>query len=157
MKIKIICLGKIKDNNLSILIKNYIEKISHHINILVVEINEEKINNENNVGDIQEALKKEAIKISSFFDKSFNVLLDIEGNLIDSIKFANVINQNLLISKDINFYIGSSHGVHNELKPKFDLRISFSKLTFNHQIFRLLLLEQIYRGFSIIKNTKYHK
>lgn len=157
MKIKIICFGKIKDNNLTILINNFISKINHFINISIVELSEEKINNESSKGEIEEALKKESQKLDIYLKNSFNILLDINGIETDSIKFSDMINKNLTSSKDIYFFIGSSHGVSGLIKSRFDLRVSFSKLTFNHQIFRLLLLEQIYRAFSIIKNTKYHK
>lgn len=157
MKIKIICFGKIKDKNITALINEYISKINHFTNLSIVELSEEKINNENSIGEIEEALKKESKKLIPYLENSFNILLDIKGIQMDSIKFANSINQNLIISKDVNFYIGSSHGISESIKNKFNLKLSFSPLTFNHQIFRLILLEQIYRAFSILNNTKYHK
>ena len=157
MKIKIICFGKIKDNHLQSLITDYLAKIKHYTNIEIIELEEQKISNENSNGQIKEALRNEGMKLKKYFDKAFNILLDINAIQIDSIKFSQLVNQNLVSSKDIHFYIGSSHGIDNEIKHFFDMKLSFSQLTFNHQIFRLLLLEQIYRAFNILKNTNYHK
>ncbi|MDE5545102.1 MAG: 23S rRNA (pseudouridine(1915)-N(3))-methyltransferase RlmH [Malacoplasma sp.] len=157
MKIKIICFGKIKDQNLKTLIKDYLQKLNFFYKTEIIELLEEKIVNENNIGEIEAALKKESLKLISFLEDGFNILLDVNSKQLDSIGFAKLINEKINYSKNINFFIGSSYGVDSSIKEKFNYKISFSNLTFNHQIFRLILLEQIYRAFTIIKNIKYHK
>lgn len=158
MKIKIICFGNIKNKNITMLINDYLSKISHFSKIEILEINEEKITNEENSGEIKAALYKESLKLLNHFkNNDYNILLDLEGKKIDSVEFSKIIENQINISKNINFFIGSSHGFHEIIKSKSSLNISFSNLTFNHQIFRLILLEQIYRAFTIIKKIKYHK
>ncbi|MDE6894438.1 MAG: 23S rRNA (pseudouridine(1915)-N(3))-methyltransferase RlmH, partial [Malacoplasma sp.] len=155
--IKIICFGKIKDANLKVLINEYLQKLNFFYKTEIVELSEEKIVNENNLGEIETCLKKESFKLIPFIENGFNILLDINSKQLDSIGFAKLINEKINYSKNINFFVGSSYGIDSTIKEKFDYRISFSSLTFNHQIFRLILLEQIYRAFTIIKNIKYHK
>ncbi|MDE5767190.1 MAG: 23S rRNA (pseudouridine(1915)-N(3))-methyltransferase RlmH [Malacoplasma sp.] len=157
MKIKIICFGKIKDVNLKTIIDNYLEKLNFFYKTEIIELSEEKIVNENNLGEIETCLKKESFKLIPFMRNEFNILLDINSKQLDSIGFAKLINEKINHSKNLNFFVGSSYGIDSAIKEKFDYKISFSNLTFNHQIFRLILLEQIYRAFTIIKNIKYHK
>lgn len=157
IKIKIIAFGKIKDASLNEIIKNYISRINHFCNLQIIELNESKIKDESKNSEILIALKEEAKQIEKHLKDSFNILLDVKSKKIDSIQFSNIIKNNLDKSININFFIGSSYGFDEQIKDKFNLKISFSDLTFNHQIFRLLLLEQIYRSFTIIKNIKYHK
>lgn len=157
MKIKIICFGKIKDSSFNSIIDLFSKRIKTFINFEIIELNEIKICNENNKNEIDIALKKEKDILKRFFENSsYNIICDINSQEYDSIQFSKMIS-NLQNKKIVSFYIGSSHGFDDEIKQKADLRISFSKLTFNHQIFRIILLEQIYRGFTIIKNIKYHK
>ncbi|MGL4954518.1 MAG: 23S rRNA (pseudouridine(1915)-N(3))-methyltransferase RlmH, partial [Cetobacterium sp.] len=91
-------------------------------------------------------------------NKGFKILLDISGKNFSSEEMANHI-EKIAVNGDstINFIIGGSYGVSDEIRKISDLRLSFSKMTFPHQLMRLILIEQIYRWFSIIKNTKYHK
>ena len=90
-------------------------------------------------------------------DSDYNILLDINGIELDSISFAKKISDTLNINSNITFIIGGSYGVMDELRNKVDYRLSFSKMTFPHQLFRVLLLEQIYRSYKIINNEEYHK
>jgi 23S rRNA (pseudouridine1915-N3)-methyltransferase len=83
--------------------------------------------------------------------------LDINGNELDSLSFAKKINDTLTINSNITFIIGGSYGVMDELRGKVDYKLSFSKLTFPHQLFRVLLLEQIYRAYKINNHEEYHK
>ena len=87
----------------------------------------------------------------------YNILLDINGVMLDSISFAKKINDTLTINSNITFIIGGSLGVLDELRDKVNYRLSFSKMTFPHQLFRVLLLEQIYRAYKINNNEEYHK
>lgn len=160
MKINIITFGKSKDVNLDKTINEFYKKISHFINIHEINIDNELIKNENNNSEIEKALLNESKKLEKYFsNNSFNIVLAIEGKQMDSIEFSNKINNILCDSqyKQINFIIGSSFGIHHSIKEKANILISFGKMTFNHKIFKLMLLEQIYRSFTIIKNINYHK
>lgn len=160
MKINIITFGKSKDVNLDKTINEFYKKISHFINIYEINIDNELIKNEDNNSEIEKALLNESKKLEKYFtNNSFNIVLAIEGKQMDSIEFSNKINNILCDSqyKQINFIIGSSFGIHHSIKEKSNISISFGKMTFNHKIFKLMLLEQIYRSFTIIKNINYHK
>ncbi len=159
MKLRIISIGKIKDNDILSLINSYIKKISHFISIEIISIPESNSKNES-IENINESLKREKDEILKYINDSYNISLCIEGEQLDSISLSKKVD-NILINntnkKYINFIIGGSYGLHDDIKNKSQLKLSFSKLTFNHQIFQLILLEQIYRSFTIIKNISYHK
>ena len=87
----------------------------------------------------------------------YNILMDINGEMIDSVSFSNKINNLLISHGNITFIIGGSNGVSEEIKKICNYRLSFSRITFPHQLFRVVLLEQIYRSFKIINNEEYHK
>lgn len=161
MKIKIICVGNIKDNSLLTIFNNYLSKINHYIKIEYISIKEEKVNNENDASEIALAIKKEADKIKEKIEpNSFSFINAIEGKQYDSVAFAKLIDSHISnsIYKSINFIIGSSYGIDNSIKTMNNSTLlSFSKMTFPHQLFQVILLEQIYRSFTILKNIKYHK
>ena len=92
-----------------------------------------------------------------FDKKDYNILLDISGKEMDSISFAQKIGDVLILNSNITFIIGGSYGVLDELRDMCNMRLSFSKMTFPHQLFRIILLEQVYRAFKINNNEKYHK
>lgn len=158
MKIKIITFGKIKENSLKEMINLFSKRISHFCDLEIIELNEAKIDNENNSSDISIALKKEAEMLLKYVKNCpFNIVLDINGKHLDSLEFADLIDKNIKSLKQINFIIGSSYGIDDSIKQLCQYKLSFSKMTFNHQIFRLMLVEQIYRAFTIKNNIKYHK
>lgn len=157
MKIKLICFGKIKNSDLKSAISDFEKRIKHYVDFEVIELLEEKINNENNKSEIENALRKEASKLEKYLENKINIILDVDSKQYDSVEFSNIIKENITSWKQINFFIGSSYGFSDEIKNRFQYKISFSKMTFNHQIFRLMLCEQIYRSFCIINNIKYHK
>ena len=159
MQIRIICIGKIKEKELTILIDNYLKKINAFNKILIIELEEKTFSKENS-DTINKSLKQEAILIKPYLENSYNIALCIESQLICSKVFASKLENIFTQSnayKYLNFIIGSSHGLDPSIKHLCDLKISLSELTFPHQLVRLILLEQIYRCFSIINNTKYHK
>lgn len=159
MKINIISFGKVKNKDLINLINDYLKKISFFIKIKEIELEEITFKKESD-SNKSKALELEAKEISKYIPNAFNIALCIEGEQIDSIKFAKKIDSIFLNNsnfKNINFIIGSSYGISEEVKKICDLKISFSLLTFPHQLMRLILLEQIYRSFTINKNINYHK
>ena len=150
--IKIICLGKLKEESLRELEKDYLKRLSKYTKIELIEIQDE------NDSDINQALHLEKERILKNIKKKDNlVLLDIKGISISSEDFATFINKELTLNSNITFLIGSSNGFDEEIKLLTKKKISFSKLTFPHQLFRILLLEQIYRSFKIINKESYHK
>ncbi len=148
--IKIICLGTIKETYLQEAIKEYTKRLSKYTKLEIIELKDEK--------DTSNPLKKEKDKIIKHItDKDNIVVLDIEGKELTSEKFSEFINNELTNNSNITFIIGSSTGLDNEIKELTNKKISFSKLTFPHQLFRVILLEQIYRSFKILNNEAYHK
>jgi len=150
--IKIICVGKIKEKYLQDAINDYLIRLSKYTKIELIEINEETNNTE------YKALSKEKYSIlSKIKEKEYVIALDKNGIQLSSNDFADKIDKTLINYSTITFIIGSSYGLGEELKKRANFNISFSKLTFPHQLFRLILLEQIYRSYKILKNETYHK
>jgi 23S rRNA (pseudouridine1915-N3)-methyltransferase len=149
--IKIICVGKIKEKYLDDAINEYIKRISKFTKIKIIEVPDENY-------DINKTLIKEKESIIKYInDKDYIITMDIEGKNISSLEFANKIDKTLINYSDICFIIGGSYGLHDDIKKKSNDRISFSKMTFPHQLFRVMLLEQIYRAYKINNNEAYHK
>lgn len=144
--IKIICLGKIKETYLTELINDYQKRISRYHKIEIIELKDENdLTIEKN--NIEKYLKKD----------EYIIALDIQGKELDSVELANKIDETFLNYGTITFIIGSSYGIHEDVKQKANLRLSFSKMTFPHGLARGILLEQIYRSFKILNNETYHK
>lgn len=149
--IKIICIGKIKENYLKDAILEYSKRISKYTKIEIIELPDYDF-------EIKKTLEKERNNIlKNIKDTDYNILFDLEGKELTSIEFANKIDKIRINNSNINFIIGGSYGVHPDIKLKVKEMISFSKLTFPHQLFRVILLEQIYRSFKILNNEEYHK
>ena len=145
---KIICVGKIKEKFFRDAIEEYVKRISKYTKLEIVEIPDESDFN----------LKKEGDKIlSKIKDSDYVITLEIEGNSLDSLEFARKIDNNFNSNKNLTFVIGSSYGLDDLVKQRSNYRLSFSKFTFPHQMFRVLLLEQIYRAYKINNNENYHK
>ena len=149
--IRIICIGKIKEKYLSDAILEYKKRISKYTNIEIVELPDSSF-------DIKKSLLTEYNSIIKILNKNdYNILLDIEGEELDSLSLAKKINDIRVHYSNITFIIGGSNGVLDELRNMVNYRLSFSKMTFSHQLFRVILLEQIYRSFKINNNEEYHK
>ena len=149
--IKIICIGKIKENYLKEANLEYKKRISKYTNIEIIELDDYNY-------DVKKTKLCEYNNIIKVMNPSdYNILLDINGNELDSLSLAKKINDTLTINSNITFIIGGSFGVLDELRNKVNYRLSFSKMTFPHQLFRVLLLEQIYRSYKINNNEEYHK
>lgn len=146
---KIICIGKIKEDYLKKGIDEYKKRISKYTKMEIIELEDES------KGDI---LTKEKDKIIKYIDKKdYIITLEIEGNQIDSEVLATKIDQTFLNYPNVTFIIGGSYGLHDDIKHISNYKLSFSKLTFPHQLFRVMLLEQIYRCFKINNHETYHK
>ena len=150
--IKIICVGKIKEEYLNKGINEYKKRISKYHNIEIYELQDEGLL------DKQTTLKKEKEKILKIINpKDYLIILDIDGKELNSIQITKKIDEIFITNSNIAFIIGGSYGIDDSIKDLADLKLSFSKLTFPHQLFRIILLEQIYRAFKINNNEEYHK
>lgn len=144
--IKIICLGKIKENYLADLIDDYKKRIQRYHKLEIIELKDE------------ESIEKEETSILKYLNpKDFVVILEIEGKQITSEDFATLIENTFITYSTITFVIGSSLGLSEKIKSKSNYHLSFSKMTYPHGLFRGILLEQIYRAFKINNNETYHK
>lgn len=156
MKIKIIALGKIKEKFLKDGIDEFLKRLTPYATIEIVELAPVEIKDENL---IQKSLEQEAEKIlANIKPNSYVITLEILGKQLSSEDFAQKIND-ITISgvSELVFVIGSSCGIAPVVSQRADYKLSISKMTFLHQFARLLLVEQIYRAFKILKNETYHK
>ena len=144
--IKIICLGKIKENYLNELIHDYASRINRYHKLEIIELKDE-----------DNVTKEEQSILSHINSKDFVITLEIEGKELSSIEFAKLIDTTFISHSNITFIIGSSLGLSEEVKKRSNYALSFSKITYPHGLFRGILLEQIYRSFKILNNETYHK
>lgn len=159
MNIDIICVGSIKEKYFIDAIKEYEKRLRPYTNINIIEIDEYKLPNNPSQSQIEEALEKEREMIESKIkDRSYIISLAIEGKQLQSESFSQKI-EDITIEgySNITFLIGSSYGMSNNLKSITNMKLSFSKMTFPHQLMRVVLMEQIYRAFKILRNEPYHK
>ena len=158
MNIRIICLGKIKESYLTEGINEYSKRISKYANLEIIELQDEIIPSSPSDKEIQIIKKKEAEKIiKQIKPTDFVCCLDLTGKQLSSEEFASKI-QDITIKgfSTIDFIIGGTVGLEKELVNNSNFVMSFSKLTFPHQLIRFFLVEQIFRCFKIINNEKYH-
>lgn len=150
--IKIIAVGSLKEKYQKEAIEEYSKRIKKYTNLEIVELKDEGLVHE------QKAIELEAEKIKKHVsERDYIITLEIEGKQYTSPEFAQKIEQIQIENSNIVFIIGGSYGISNEIKSKAKMHLSFSKMTFPHQLFRIILLEQIYRAYKIINNEKYHK
>lgn len=146
--IKVICVGKIKEKFYQEAIQECLKRLTKYTKLKIIEVPDFSEN----------ALVKEASMIQkNLNEKEYIVTLEIEGKSNSSLEFSELIEKQMINGKNITFIIGGSYGLDDKIKQKADCHLSFSKLTFPHQLFRVLLLEQIYRAFKIMNNETYHK
>ena len=149
--ITIITVGKIKEKYIREGIDDYLKRLSKFTKIELIELEDESFNK-------AKTLKKEADKILKKINpKSFIVTLEIDGKELSSIELSELIEKTTITHSNITFIIGGSYGLDDEIKKLSNYKLSFSKMTFPHQLFRLLFLEQLYRSYKIINNEEYHK
>ena len=150
--IRIITVGTIKEKYLKEAIEEYLKRLKKYTNIELIEVKDEGLVEE------QKAINLEGEKINKYLSpKDYIITLEIEGKAFSSEEFASKLNQIQIENSNIVFIIGSSYGLSDEIKNKSKLHLSFSKMTFPHQLFRVFLLEQIYRAYKIMNNESYHK
>lgn len=150
--IKIITVGSIKEKYLKEAIDEYTKRIRKYTNIELIEVKDEGLVEAN------KAISMEGVKIQKYLNqKDYIITMEIDGKEMTSVEFSEKINQILIENSNIVFIIGGSYGLSQEIKNQAKLHLSFSKMTFPHQLFRVMLLEQIYRSYKIMNNESYHK
>lgn len=158
MNISIICVGKIKEGFLVDAIKEYTKRLSRFSKLEIIEVPDLKIPENASKKEEEQILEKEGkLILSKIKNDSFTVAMCIEGELISSEELSKKINDISMKSSHISFIIGGSLGLSDEVKKRANARISFGKITLPHQLMRVVLAEQIYRGYKIINNQSYHK
>ena len=155
LKINLVCVGDIKEQYLKDAISEYSKRLKKFISLNIIEI-KENVANTNNGKDILYALNKDANEIRKHL-KGHIVCLDIDAKQMDSVEFSKYISSLTLKTSEITFVIGASNGLDERIKVLANDKISFSKMTFPHQLMRVIFLEQLYRAFTIINNVAYHK
>lgn len=144
--IKIICVGKIKENYLNDWILDYQKRVNKFHKLVIEEVK-----------DDESILKEEESIMRKISPKDFVITLEILGHQCDSIEFAKKLDELFITNSSIAFVIGGSNGLSERVKMRSNMKLSFSKMTFPHGMFRAVLLEQIYRAFKINNNETYHK
>ncbi len=159
MIIRIICIGKLKEAYLKDAQKEYLKRLSRFCKIEVIEVEEEKSPETASSAQEEKVRQKEAERIMKAVVKSSTIIaLALDGKEMDSVSFSEQINSFMLDGKsDLTFVIGSSTGLDKSILRYADLQFCMSKLTFPHQLARIILMEQIYRAFKILNNETYHK
>ena len=150
--IKIICVGKIKEKFFKEAIEEYQKRLTKYTKINIIEVEDININNE----ELIKQKEKELI-LKHIDKKDYVITLEIEGKQLSSTELSKKIEEIEQINSNITFIIGGSYGLDDEIKNLSNYKLSFSKLTFPHQLFRVILLEQIYRAYKIKNNESYHK
>ena len=158
MKITIVAAGKIKEKYLSAGINEFLKRLTPFATVKIVEINEEKMKDNPSEAEKQQVLAAEGQRLlKQVPEGSYLFVLDVYGKAVSSEALSEKIQKLGLEGKSsITFLIGGAFGLSEEVRQAADFRLSFSPMTFTHQMIRLLLVEQIYRSFKIARGEKYH-
>lgn len=157
-QLTVITVGNLKESYLREAVAEYKKRLSQYARVEELELKEERISNEDNRAEIEGALDREADKILSAIPKdAMKIALCVEGKQYSSEELAALIAKGNDTSGKIALIIGSSYGLSERVKRECDVRLSFSKLTFPHQLMKVILFESLYRSYTIIHNKRYHK
>lgn len=156
--VTVITVGTLKEGYLREAVAEYKKRLSQYARVEEIELKEERINNEDNRAEIETALSKEAEKILAAIPKdALKIALCVEGKQYSSEELARLIGEGNDRGGKIALVIGSSYGLSEKVKRECDVRLSFSKLTFPHQLMKVILFESLYRSFTILAGKRYHK
>ncbi len=159
MKITIISVGKLKEKYLKQGIQEYLKRLSAYANVNIVEVVDEKAPENMSEAEVLAVKQKEGERIlRAITADTYVITLEIEGKMLTSEELAAKMDQLATYGKSkIAFVIGGSIGISEKVRKRSDFALSFSKMTFPHQLMRLVLVEQVYRGFRILRGEPYHK
>lgn len=158
LNVNIICVGSIKEKFFTDALNEYKKRLQRYCKFNIVELAEEKITDQETQAQIDKTLSKEGERILARIGKSdYVIAMCIEGKQLSSEELSQKLSEISMLSGTVDFIIGGSWGLSKDVKSRADFRLSVSKMTFPHQLFRVMLSEQIYRAFTITANAKYHK
>lgn len=158
LNVKFITLGTLKEAYLRDAAAEYEKRLGAFCRFELVQLKEERLSDDPSESEIKNALSKESEKILALIPaRAYVVAMCVEGKQLTSPELAEKLEEISARTSDVCFIIGSSFGLSETVKQRADLRLSVSKLTFPHQLMRVILLETVYRAFNIQKGTKYHK
>lgn len=159
MKITILTVGKIKEKYFNDAIEEYSKRLSRYVKLEIIEVADEKTPDKCSENEEELIREKEGARLEKYIKAdSYVITLEIEGRMLDSVELSQYIsNLGVKGHGHITFIIGGSLGLARTIKNRADYKLSFSKMTFPHQLMRVILLEQIYRSYRIIGNEPYHK
>ena len=158
LNIRLVCVGKIKDSFNKEGINEYLKRLSRYAKVEIVEVDDVKIKDNASLKEEENVKKEEGIRIlKQVKDNEYMILLDLHGKEIDSVEFSKIIDSTSIRFSTITFVIGGSLGLSDAVIQRANYRLCLSKMTFTHQMTRVILLEQIYRSFKILNNEVYHK
>ena len=158
-KVTILCVGKMKEKFYIDAAAEYVKRLGRHCKLEIIELPEQRLSETPSQAEIDTALAKEAASVNEKLPKGGAVIaMCIEGKLMGSEELAQRFSRFALEGKSqLTFLIGGSVGLHPSLKAQADLKLSMSPMTFPHHLARVMLLEQIYRGYQILEGSRYHK
>ena len=159
MNIRIIAIGKIKEDYLKEGINEYIKRVSKYAKTEIIEVADSSLSDRPNQSEIEKAINVEGERVFKHLSSSdYVIALDLNKKEMDSVEFSKYLDKKFVEGgSNLTFIIGGSYGLSKKLKERANDSISLSKMTFLHQMTRLILLEQIYRAFKILNNEIYHK
>ena len=158
LSINILCVGKIKENYLKEALLEYSKRVSKYCNLNIIEVQDEKVPDKLSDKVIENIKDIECDRMCKYIKKDTCLIaLDLKGKELSSEEFSKEIENISLNYSSITFVIGGTLGISSKILNQCDKKVCFSKMTFPHQLFRVILLEQIYRSFKILNNEEYHK
>jgi len=159
IKVTVISVGKVKDKYLQLGIDEFKKRLSRFCKLELIEVKDEALTDMTSERDLKIVCQKEGgLILNKLPDVAYVIVMDIDGKQLSSEQLADKIQDVATYGKShIVFIIGGSVGLADEIKKRADMKLSFSKMTFPHQLFKLMLLEQVYRAFKINANESYHK
>lgn len=158
LSVNIICVGKLKERYLRDAIDEYSKRMKPLCKLEIIELPEERVADNPSAAEIQRTITLESERITAKLNKSdYVIAMCVEGRNISSEELSSRLEDISMTHSTVDLIIGGSWGLSDELKARSDFRLSMGKMTFPHQLCRVMLLEQIYRAFQISKGTKYHK
>ena len=158
VKVVVIAPGKIREKYCAEACAEYVKRLGAFCLPEIIEVKESALPDRPSAAEISSALSKEAERIlAAVPEKAFVTVLAVEGRQASSEELAAVTEKAIMTHGTLCYIIGSSYGLDESVKKRADLLLSFSKMTFPHRLFRVMLLEAVYRSFTIIKGTEYHK
>ncbi len=158
LNVNVICIGSLKEKFFCDAVNEYKKRLQRYCKFSIIELDEEKIKDQETKAQIDKTLTKEGERILAKISRSdYVIAMCIEGKSLSSSELSKKLSDISMSSGTVSFIIGGSWGLSDDVKKRADYRLSVSKMTFPHQLFRVMLCEQIYRAFSISANAKYHK